>query len=241
MFNWPNIHLANPYASRYSALLWFFLIGFLAPIPFYFLARRFPFSIWRYVNIPALFSILDYMAQLSGINFSSSIICGFIFNYVIRRFRFKWWMRYNYILATALDAGTAISMVVIFFTLTLPKRGGIELNWWGNTWVSYPTLQLNWIIRLDLHQCVAKHSRREWHISQASTRIGIHWAHEMVLKPRYMIDDIYAYFECTYAPTNIYFVKWVSLVYSRYRHRSQIPLESGYVWVWSHSELVQSV
>jgi hypothetical protein len=76
--------------------------------------------------------MLDCMAQVSGINYSSSIICGFIFNYVIRRFRLRWWMQYNYILATALDAGTAISMVVIFFTLTLPKRGGIELNWWGN-------------------------------------------------------------------------------------------------------------
>jgi hypothetical protein len=41
-------------------------------------------------------------------------------------------MRYNYILSFALDAGTVISMVVIFFTLTLPKKGGIELNWWGN-------------------------------------------------------------------------------------------------------------
>ena len=73
------------------------------------------------------------MPQLSAINYSSMIICGFTFNYVIRRFRFRWWMQYNYILATALDAGTAISAVMIFFMLTLPKTGGIELNWWGNT------------------------------------------------------------------------------------------------------------
>ena len=42
-------------------------------------------------------------------------------------------MRYNYLLSVALDAGTAISMIVMFLTLTLPKKGGIELNWWGNT------------------------------------------------------------------------------------------------------------
>jgi hypothetical protein len=41
-------------------------------------------------------------------------------------------MKYNYILAVAIDAGTAISMIVIFFTLILPTTGGIELNWWGN-------------------------------------------------------------------------------------------------------------
>jgi len=83
------------------------------------------------------------MSQVSGINFSSWITCGFIFNYVIRHFDLTWWMRYNYILATALDAGTAISALMIFFTLTLPKRAGIELNWWGNRSVSSPTLQLN--------------------------------------------------------------------------------------------------
>jgi hypothetical protein len=73
------------------------------------------------------------MPHASGITYSSSILCGFIFNYVIRRFHIKWWMRYNYILSVALDAGTAISIMVIFFTLIVPKKGGIELNWWGNT------------------------------------------------------------------------------------------------------------
>jgi len=133
MFNSLNLYLAYLYLSRYSALLWFFPIGFLLPIPFYFLARRFPFSIWRYVNIPALFSIVGYVGPLPGISFSSSVICGFMFNFVMRRFHIGWWMRYNYILATALDAGLAISAVMIFFMLTLPKTGGIELNWWGNT------------------------------------------------------------------------------------------------------------
>jgi hypothetical protein len=72
------------------------------------------------------------MPQASGINFSSWVLCGFIFNYLIRRSHLGWWMQYIYILANALDAGTTISMIVIFFTLTLPKRDGIVLNWWGN-------------------------------------------------------------------------------------------------------------
>lgn len=41
-------------------------------------------------------------------------------------------MRYNYIFSAALDSGLAIALVVIFFALQLPK-GGINLNWWGNT------------------------------------------------------------------------------------------------------------
>jgi len=73
------------------------------------------------------------MPTTSGIAYSSWLFCGFIFNYLIRRFRLRLWMQYNYILAVALNAGTVIAMIVIFFTLTLPKSGGIELNWWGNT------------------------------------------------------------------------------------------------------------
>lgn len=41
-------------------------------------------------------------------------------------------MRYNYILSAALDSGVAIALIIIFFTLQLPK-GGINIDWWGNT------------------------------------------------------------------------------------------------------------
>jgi len=43
-----------------------------------------------------------------------------------------WWMRYNYILSTALDFGVALGSIIIFLTLIYPK-GGADLNWWGNT------------------------------------------------------------------------------------------------------------
>lgn len=119
--------------APYSALLWFFPIGIFAPIPFYLLARRFPLSIWRYINVPVFFAGLGAMPPASGINYISWVLWGFIFNYVIRRFHFRWWMRYNYILSAALDAGIAFSMIVIFLALGLPKTGGIQLEWWGNT------------------------------------------------------------------------------------------------------------
>ncbi|TFK76761.1 OPT oligopeptide transporter [Pluteus cervinus] len=116
----------------YSPLLWFFAVGALLPIPFYFLARRYPLSFWRYINIPVFFAGVGAIPPGTGINYASWAITGFIFNYFIRRFHFRWWMRYNYILSAALDAGVAIAMVVVFFTLQYPK-GGVELNWWGNT------------------------------------------------------------------------------------------------------------
>jgi len=118
--------------QRYDAILIFFLIGAILPIPFYILARRYPLSLWRYINIPVFFASPNAMPPASGINYSSWALVGFIFNFLIRRYRLRWWMRYNYILSAALDAGVAISMVLIFFTVMLP-RGGFTLNWWGNT------------------------------------------------------------------------------------------------------------
>jgi len=117
--------------APYSPVLWFFLVGALLPLPFYFLAKRYPLSIWRYVNIPVMFSGLGAIPPASGMNYASWALVGFIFNYCIRRYRFRWWMRYNYILSAALDSGVAVSSIVIFFCLLYP-RGGIQLKWWGN-------------------------------------------------------------------------------------------------------------
>jgi OPT family oligopeptide transporter len=118
--------------APYSGLLWFFPIGAVLPIPFYFLSRRFPRSFWRYINVPIALAGLSSMPPASGINYISWGFAGFVSNYVLRRFRFRWWMRYNYIMSAGLDAGLAFSMIVIFLFLSLPK-GGITLNWWGNT------------------------------------------------------------------------------------------------------------
>ncbi|KAG9314623.1 OPT oligopeptide transporter [Chiua virens] len=117
--------------AMYSPILWFFFLGAVLPIPFYYLARRFPLSYWRYVNVPVLFAGIGAMPPATGINYSSWLLVGFFFQWFMRRYHFRWWMRYNYILAAGLDAGVAICVVFIFFTLQLPK-GGINLNWWGN-------------------------------------------------------------------------------------------------------------
>lgn len=116
----------------YGPMLWFYLLGAVLPIPFYYLARRFPLSYWRYINIPVMLSGIGSIPPASGANYSSFLMAGFFFQWFMRRYHFRWWMRYNYILAVGLDCGVAIGTVVIFFALMLPK-GGISLNWWGNT------------------------------------------------------------------------------------------------------------
>ncbi|KAG7098938.1 hypothetical protein E1B28_000828 [Marasmius oreades] len=115
----------------YNFTLWFLLIGAVLPIPFYFLARRYPLSIWRYVNIPLMFIGVGAFPPATGINYASWALVGFIFNFVIRRRHFKWWMRYNFILSAGLDAGLALCLIVIFFCISLPTNK--QVVWIGNT------------------------------------------------------------------------------------------------------------
>lgn len=117
-------------------MLYFFIIGGLLPIPLYMLARRYPASFWRYVNVPVMLGGLGQLPPVTGINYASWAVVGFIFMFWIRRTHFRWWLRHNYILSAALDSGTSFCTIIIFFALALPKDG-INLNWWGNTvWIN---------------------------------------------------------------------------------------------------------
>ncbi|KAJ7179590.1 OPT oligopeptide transporter [Mycena filopes] len=131
---WGGIGPARLFGRNglYNQLLWGFPVGLVAPIPFYFLARRFPRSNWRYVNIPVFCGGVAAIPAAGVYNFAAAAITAFIFNYYIRRSHFRWWMRYNYILSAALDAGLALASVVMFFVVVFPA-GGFTLDWVGNT------------------------------------------------------------------------------------------------------------
>ncbi|KAF9045786.1 OPT oligopeptide transporter [Hymenopellis radicata] len=121
----------------YYTLVFFFLIGFICPVIAYFVGRRFPNTFIRYVNFPVIFSGTGYIPPASAVNYVPWAIVGFIFQYAIRRRHFSWWTKYNYVLSAAMDAGVAISAVVIFFCLQYPMNGAIGHDtvqkWWGNT------------------------------------------------------------------------------------------------------------
>lgn len=75
--------------SLYHPLVYCFLAGALLPIPLYYLARRFPTSFWRYVNVPVMLGTLEQIPPASGINLSSWFMFGAIFQFYIRRAHFR--------------------------------------------------------------------------------------------------------------------------------------------------------
>ena len=90
-------------------------MGAIAPVIPWALTKRWPNSVFRYVNLPVIFAGTGLIPPATAVNYVPWTIVGFIFQYVIRRRHFSWWTKYNYVLSAALDAGSAFGVIIIFF------------------------------------------------------------------------------------------------------------------------------
>ncbi|KAF8518158.1 small oligopeptide transporter [Hysterangium stoloniferum] len=114
----------------YYPLTFFFLGGTLAPFVPYLITRKYPNSIFKYLNFPVILNGTGLIPPATAVNYVPWAIVGFIFQYVIRRHHFN-------VLSAALDSGLAIGIIIVFFCLQFPKNGTIGATnvatWWGNT------------------------------------------------------------------------------------------------------------
>lgn len=115
--------------GNYGALNWFFLVGAVGPVIVYVLHRAFPSQRWiSLINLPVLLGATAMMPPASTVNYNAWLVIGTIFNFFVFRYRKKWWVRYNYILSAALDAGVAFMGVVLYFSMTMETK---SIHWWG--------------------------------------------------------------------------------------------------------------
>ncbi|XP_022140880.1 oligopeptide transporter 6-like isoform X1 [Momordica charantia] len=114
--------------GEYGAVNWFFIGGAIAPLLVWIAHKMFPKHSWiRLIHMPVLLGATAMMPPASAVNFTSWLICGFLFGFFLFRYKTQWWRRYNYILSGGLDAGTAFMTILIFLTL-----GSKGIDWWGN-------------------------------------------------------------------------------------------------------------
>lgn len=97
-------------------------VGAVLPIPFWLWQRRYPSSWVKFINTPVILNGVSFIPPATGINYSSWFVVGFIFQYVVRKRNFAWWSKFNYVTSAALDSGTVLSLIVIFFTLQVSTR-----------------------------------------------------------------------------------------------------------------------
>ncbi|XP_057814731.1 oligopeptide transporter 7 [Cryptomeria japonica] len=113
----------------YGAVNWSFLIGAIAPILAWLLQKMWPEKTWiKYINMPVLIGATSLMPPATAVNFTSWLIIGFIFSFVIYRYHKQWWQKHNYVLSAGLDAGLAFMGVLLYVCLGLEN---VSLEWWG--------------------------------------------------------------------------------------------------------------
>ncbi|KAG0346546.1 hypothetical protein BG004_001471 [Podila humilis] len=127
----PARVFGNKDGAIYSPVQWGFLVGALLPLLTWVATRRFPNVAWlKLVHWPVLLAATSNMPPYLPYMYSNGLFVGFIFMFVLKRYRSAWWSRYNYLTSAAMDAGVAISSLVIYFAL---QNQEIEFPyWWGN-------------------------------------------------------------------------------------------------------------
>lgn len=119
----------------YNTLLYGFLVGAVAPVIVWLLAKKFPRSGWRLVNLPIVFAGTGSIPPAVGTMYLAPAAWCFVFNYLLKRFCSVWWSKYSYMLSAALNGASAVATVVIYFALQFPDKTNhfYSKGWWGNS------------------------------------------------------------------------------------------------------------
>jgi len=118
--------------KRYQFVAWAYLIGFLVPVPFWIAYKLWPKLRTDYLYTPVICYYIGWLCV--GIN--SSILSYFVIAWVSQwwlRTRYpNWFVKYNYVLAAALDGGTQVMVFILSFAV-FGAAGDSHLfpQWWG--------------------------------------------------------------------------------------------------------------
>ncbi|KAF9886424.1 hypothetical protein FE257_011456 [Aspergillus nanangensis] len=114
----------------YRALLYFFILGAVLPIPVHVLKRKYPSSLWSRVHVPLFLGGLNYLPPATGMNYGSWALVGLTFGYVVKKYVHVWWYKFNFVLSAALDSSVSVAGVVIFFAVFYSGASS-GFSWWG--------------------------------------------------------------------------------------------------------------
>ncbi|KAK9448443.1 OPT oligopeptide transporter protein-domain-containing protein [Limtongia smithiae] len=116
--------------TLYPSLKYAFIIGAgLAPICF-LLRKYFPKYFYYCQPVLILAGIARWGSSYNISYYTPGMIASFFFMYYIRSRYTMWWAKYNYILSSALTAGTAFCGILVFVALQYHAK---TLTWWGNS------------------------------------------------------------------------------------------------------------
>lgn len=127
---WGLVGPKNFFAGRYKNLLVGFAIGLVAPVPFWALHKAFPRARFDLISIPVITAGASIVPQYPANTIMTTFIVSMLSQFYARKYHPAWFVKYNYVISSALDSGTAINIVFAFIA-TGVKNTPFP-NWWGN-------------------------------------------------------------------------------------------------------------
>jgi uncharacterized membrane protein YgcG len=124
--------------AKYQSVSLGFLIGLVAPVPFWILhnyvpgMKRFKLDYWNVTIIAGYMSLLSH-GTTSGYLFH--FIVGFASQFYLRKYRTNWFIKYNYIMSAGLDGGAQV--INFMLTFAVFGAGGKVVDfpkYFGNHW-----------------------------------------------------------------------------------------------------------
>ncbi|KAK9366869.1 OPT oligopeptide transporter protein-domain-containing protein [Lipomyces kononenkoae] len=121
---------SRTFNGLYPVLKYAFLIGVLAAVPTWVIRKRFN-RVFKFVHpVLILAGIARWGSTYNLSYYTEGFYLSFFFMFFVRRRYLAWWTKYNYVLSSALTAGTAFSGILIFLALQYHPK---PLVWWGTT------------------------------------------------------------------------------------------------------------
>ncbi|KAI0008767.1 OPT-domain-containing protein [Xylariaceae sp. FL0662B] len=116
--------------GMYTWLLAGFPIGFVVPIIFYYMNKKFNKTWMRQIHPVAMFyGALSWSPYNLSYIWPAVPVAWWSWVYLKKRY-LGFWSKYNFVLSASLSSAIAIAAIIIFFSLQWSE---IEIDWWGNS------------------------------------------------------------------------------------------------------------
>ncbi|PLW21640.1 hypothetical protein PCANC_03160 [Puccinia coronata f. sp. avenae] len=125
-----RMFLAN---EKYGAIPLALVVGLFLPIPFFILHRFFPAYKFNLINVPLVAGSIASGYSVATAGRLVNIIIGLLSQFWARRYKPRWFLKYNYVLSAALDGGAQI--MILFLSMVFQGGDGKK--------VPFPTYFLN--------------------------------------------------------------------------------------------------
>ncbi|THH31057.1 hypothetical protein EUX98_g3142 [Antrodiella citrinella] len=108
-------------------------IGVVCPLPLYFCHRMWPKLGFNNFNTPIILQYADFLSVGINTSVNPGMVIGLFSQWFVRTRYPRWFTKYNYVVAAALDGGTqVISFLLNFAVFGASGVGHPFPTWWGN-------------------------------------------------------------------------------------------------------------